>query len=198
MTTLPPLTLASGSPRRRELLSQLGLRFTVQPVDIDESPQPGEKPEPYVLRLAREKAAAGDARGIILAADTIVTLDGDLLGKPRDEADARAMLARLSGREHQVATGVAVRDTESGRESAGVEVSTVRFASLTEREIAWYVAGGEPMDKAGAYAIQGVGNLFIAALEGNFTNVVGLPLPLVYRLLGDLGFDLLAATSSTE
>ena len=201
MTTPPDLLLASGSPRRRELLAQLGLRFTVRAVDIDETPRPGETPEGYVLRLAREKAAAGaeiaSAAGtLVLAADTIVILDGELLGKPADAAAARRMLGRLQGREHQVATGVALREGE--RVASAVEVSTVRFLPMSEGEIAWYVATGEPMDKAGAYAIQGVGGLFIEALVGNFSNVVGLPLPVVHRLFRKLGRDLLATAECAD
>ena len=201
MTTPPDLLLASGSPRRRELLAQLGLRFTVRAVDIDETPRPGETPEGYVLRLAREKAAAGaeiaSAAGtLVLAADTIVILDGELLGKPADGAAARRMLGRLQGREHQVATGVALREGE--RVASAVEVSTVRFLPMSEGEIAWYVATGEPMDKAGAYAIQGVGGLFIEALVGNFSNVVGLPLPVVHRLFRKLGRDLLATAECAD
>ena len=192
MPDSPPLLLASGSPRRRELLEQIGLRFTVHPVDIDETPDPGETPREYVLRLARQKAAAGAVRvpgTLVLAADTTVTLDGDLLGKPEDEADARRMLRRLQGREHEVATGVAL--VAEARMVSAVEVSRVRFLPMTETEIAWYAATGEPLDKAGAYAIQGIGGLFIASLEGNYSNVVGLPLPVVHRLFRELDYDFL-------
>jgi len=206
MTAPSDLILASGSPRRRELLAQLGLRFTVRAVDIDETPRPNETPEEYVLRLALEKAAAGAAAGaemeasdtLVLAADTIVILDGELLGKPADAAEARAMLGRLAGREHQVATGVALRQVAGERGASAVEVSTVRFLPMSEREIAWYVATGEPMDKAGAYAIQGIGGLFIEALEGNFSNVVGLPLPVVHRLFRELGRNFLATAECAD
>ncbi len=188
------LVLASGSPRRREMLDNLGVEFAVRPVDVDESPLDGESPEPYVLRLARAKALAGapNEREIVLAADTIVALDGDLLGKPRDAADAGRMLERLSGRGHEVLTGVAVAGAPDGRAAlrAEVERTRVRFAELSPAEIEWYVRSGEPLDKAGAYAIQGLGALFVTRLEGNYSNVVGLPLPLTYRLLTEAGFNL--------
>ncbi len=198
--------LASGSPRRREMLQNLGVDFAVRPADVDESPLPGELPEPYVLRLARAKAQAVPASNpclsapparheIVLAADTIVTQDGELLGKPRDAADARRMLERLSGREHEVLTGVAVaraRGQQAEHLRAEVERTRVRFAELSPAEIAWYVASGEPLDKAGAYAVQGLGALFVARLDGNYSNVVGLPLPLTYRLLAEVGFSLRA------
>ncbi len=199
------LILASGSPRRREMLENLGVEFAVRPVDIDESPLDGESPEPYVLRLARAKARAATADDaaasseVVLAADTIVALDGELLGKPRDPADARRMLERLSGREHEVLTGVAViggagREASRGGElRVGVERTRVRFAELSAEEIAWYVATGEPLDKAGAYAIQGYGALFVDAVDGNYSNVVGLPLPLTYRLRREAGLSLLGS-----
>jgi septum formation protein len=172
----------------------LGVRFTVRAVDLDESPRPGEKPRAYVLRLAREKAAARAEPGeLVLAADTVVVVDGEILGKPKDPDDARRMLRRLSsqasGREHLVLTGIALE--EPGRGSAADLVETrVRVAPLTEEEIDWYVATGEPMDKAGAYAIQGLGSLFVEAVDGNYSNVVGLPVPVTYRLFARLGYDL--------
>ena len=190
------LVLASGSPRRRELLEGLGVEFAIRAADIDESPQPGESPERYVERLARDKAKAvgtnaGDdaEREVVLAADTIVVLDGQLLGKPRDARDARDMLERLSAREHDVLTGVAVL-AASGRQRLGIERTRVRFAPLSAAEIDWYVDSSEPLDKAGAYAIQGLGALFVEAVSGNYSNVVGLPLPLTYRLLREAGFSL--------
>lgn len=195
----PPLVLASGSPRRRELLAGLDLTFDVRPVDIDESPHNGEAPVDYVLRLAREKAAAGAATAkpdeLVLAADTIVALDGDLLGKPRDPADARAMLRRLSAQTHEVLTGVALDgaplgNLESHVRTAAVERTRVTFAALTDEEIAWYVDTEEPLDKAGAYGIQRYGALFVERVEGNYSNVVGLPIPLTYRLLRDAGFGI--------
>jgi septum formation protein len=192
----PALVLASGSPRRRELLAGLGLRFAVRPPEVDETPRSGEGPDAFVLRLAREKAGADSGgrapeREIILAADTVVVVDGELLGKPRDAADAARMLLRIAGREHQVLTGVAVREAWDGRAAAGVERTQVRIAALSEPRIAWYVATGEPLDKAGAYAVQGLGALLVEAVFGNYTNVVGLPLPLVARLFAELGHDLL-------
>jgi len=188
--------LASGSPRRRELLEGLGLRFAIRSTDIDETPRPGEVPEDYVLRLAREKAqAASRPREVVLAADTTVVVDGEILGKPLDDADAERMLRLLSGREHEVLTGVAVLDateTGRGRIASGLARTAVRMAPLAREEIAWYAATGEPRDKAGAYAIQGLGSLFVEAVSGNYSNVVGLPIPTVYRLFAELGYDLKA------
>lgn len=191
--------LASGSPRRRELLGSLGLGFTVRPVDLDESPRPGEEPRDYVLRLAQEKAEARAHAGeLILAADTIVVLGGDLLGKPADPADARRMLAAIAGREHTVHTGVALFEPAAdaaggaggGRLAREIATSRVRMAPLSEEQIAWYVETREPLDKAGAYGIQGLGALFVEEISGNYTNVVGLPLPAVRRLFDRQGYDL--------
>ncbi len=190
---LPHLILASGSPRRRELLSGLDLDFTVRPVDLDETPRPDEPPKDYVQRLAREKAESRAEPGeVVLAADTIVVLDDRLLGKPEDPADARAMLGRMVGREHTVLTGVAVLDPARSDDGLALDldVSQVRLASMSPEDVAWYVDTGEPLDKAGSYAIQGLGALFVEAVEGNYTNVVGLPLPLTFRLFGELGWDL--------
>ncbi len=187
---MPDLVLASASPRRRVLLSGLGPRFTVRSSEIDETPRPGEAPGAYVLRLAREKArAAGRPGELVLAADTSVVVDGEILGKPRDDTDAERMLRLLSGREHEVLTGVAVLDP-MGRLVAAIDRTVVRVAPLSAEEIAWYVATGEPRDKAGAYAIQGLGALFVEAVAGNYSNVVGLPIPTVYRLFEELGYDL--------
>lgn len=188
---LPPLVLASGSPRRRELLAGLGVRFTVRPADVDETPRPGEEPAAYVHRLACEKVAAVARAGeLVLGADTTVVLDGRILGKPEHADDARAMLAAIAGREHVVLTGVAAFDAASGRTASAVERTAVRMAAMSAAEIAWYVDTGEPMDKAGAYGIQGYGALFVAAVFGNYLNVVGLPLPLVRRLMAELGAPL--------
>ena len=188
--------LASGSPRRRELLEGLGLHFAIRSTDIDETPQPGEAPEAYVLRLAREKAQAASRPGeLVLAADTTVVIDEEILGKPLDDADTERMLRLLSGREHEVFTGVAVLDaTETGQDriASGLSRSVVRMALLSREEIAWYAATGEPRDRAGAYAIQGLGSLFVEAVSGNYSNVVGLPIPTVYRLFAELGYDLKA------
>lgn len=203
--TRPRLVLASGSPRRREMLAGLGLDFEVRPVDLDETPHPGEAAEPYVSRLAHEKAAAAVALGrpgeLVLAADTVVVLDGELLGKPADPAEARAMLGRLAGREHVVHTGVELIESAPGadgaapaaigRRAAGIATTRVEMAPVDEATIRWYVDSGEPLDKAGSYGIQKLGALFVEAVYGNYTNVVGLPLPTVYRLFGELGLDLL-------
>lgn len=188
------LVLASASPRRRDLLGQLGLRFTVAAADLDESPRVGEAPEAYVLRLAREKAQAVAGRfpgAWVLAADTTVVLGMELLGKPRDEAEARDMLSRLSGRTHEVHTGVAL----AGRADEALVVRTrVTFRSLSAGEIAWYAGTGEPLDKAGAYAIQGKGGFLVAAIEGSPTNVIGLPLGETLALLTRAGVPLAWST----
>lgn len=188
---IPRLILASLSPRRSEIFSGLGLVFDVEPADIDESALPGEQPEAYVLRVAKEKATARARPGaLVVAADTIVVIDGRILTKPRDPEDARRMLAGLAGREHEVLTGVAVADGAEEPLST-IERTRVRIASMTPEEIAWYVDTGEPLDKAGSYAIQGLGSLFVEAVDGNYTNVVGLPVPAMYRLFGELGYSLL-------
>lgn len=192
------LVLASGSPRRWELLDGLGIHVVVRPVDIDETLKPDESPEVYVLRLAREKAKARGKPGeVVLAADTIVAVDGRLLGKPKDEGEARRMLRDLSGREHEVLTGIAVWVPGEERLESDVETTRVRFAALSEEEIVWYAASGEPRDKAGAYGIQGLGALLVEAISGNYSNVVGLPLPRVYRLLAEVGVDLKKLTLQT-
>jgi septum formation protein len=189
------LVLASASPRRSELLKQAGYRFRVHPAHINEDPLPGEDPIAYVTRLAREKAEAvfreltsresapriGQSSLAVLGADTTVILDNAILGKPVNAADAARMLRLLSGRTHRVITGVAVV-TGDGTEVAA-EVTAVRFLTLSDAEIAEYVAGGEPMDKAGAYAIQGRAARWIPRIEGCYFNVVGLPLALVSSLL---------------
>ena len=188
---LPSLVLASSSPRRRELLGALGLRFAVRAVDLDETPLPGEDPRATVLRLAQAKAAAQAHPGeLVLAADTVVVIDGELLGKPPDPAGARRMLARIAGREHTVLTGVALEDPGRDRRASDVASSRVRMAAMSPQEIDWYVATGEPLDKAGSYAVQGLGALYVEEVFGNYTNVVGLPIPLTYRLFRELGYDL--------
>jgi septum formation protein len=183
--------LASASPRRRTLLGSLGLVFAVDPADVPEVQAPGEDAADFVRRAAADKAAAVAARrpgAVVLAADTDVVLDGVALGKPRDEAEARATLAALSGRRHLVLGGVAVRGP------AGFEAFVVRtavaFRPLTSREIDWYVATGEPLDKAGSYAIQGQGGVFVAGIEGSHSNVIGLPLAETVAALARAGVEL--------
>jgi septum formation protein len=200
------LVLASASPRRRELLTQAGFSFQVHPAHIPEDPFPDEDPIAYVTRLAREKAQAVFAQLsadpetalnlasptlAVLGADTTVTLDNHILGKPEDAADAARMLRLLSGRTHRVITGVAVVTAESTEVAA--EVTAVRFLTLSDEEIAAYIATGEPMDKAGAYAIQGRAARWIPRIEGCYFNVVGLPIALVSSLLESLN-DLKAVT----
>ena len=177
------LVLASRSPRRAELLTAAGIAFTIQSADIDETPRPDEPAQDYALRLAREKAAAvtGD---LVLGADTIVVADGEIMGKPVDVLDAIRMLRLLSGREHDVITAVCLR--RGNRFAAAAETTRVRFARMTEAEIGEYVASGEPMDKAGAYGIQGLASRYVERIEGSYSNVVGLPVALVYRLLSEI------------
>jgi septum formation protein len=178
------IVLASASPRRAELLRAAGLDFEVQPADVDEAVHAGEAPREYVLRLAVDKANAvlQLRRGsIVLAADTTVVVDDEILAKPQDAGDARRMLRLLSGRVHEVMTGVAV--ARSAGIDARVAVTTVEFAPLADEEIAWYVASGEPLDKAGAYGIQGLASRFVTRIEGSYSNVVGLPVALVYEML---------------
>jgi nucleoside triphosphate pyrophosphatase len=172
--------LASGSPRRRELLGRLGLAFAVAVPHVDETPSPGERPVDLVRRLAVAKAAAvaGDP---VLAADTIVDVDGETLGKPGDADEARRMLRRLSGRSHRVHTAVAVRSGE--QVEVDVVTTIVTFVALQPAVIEWYVATGEPLDKAGAYAVQGTGGVFVERIRGSVSNVVGLPLATVATLL---------------
>jgi septum formation protein len=179
------LVLASSSPRRAEILRAVGWPFETQAADVDESRREGEPPGEYVERLAREKAGAvARARlfGLVLGADTVVVVEGEVLGKPRDGEDARRMLRLLRGRWHEVLTGVALVRAEDARAAVAHERTRVRFAEMTEAEIDWYVSTGEPSDKAGAYAVQGRAALFINGLEGDYWNVVGLPVRLVYEL----------------
>ena len=191
-TTPGPLILASASPRRRELLESLDLDFTVRPAAVDETPNPGERPRDLVRRLAREKAEAQAEEGEwVLAADTIVVEDGEVLGKPRDRDQAREMLQRLQGHWHLVLTGVALRPPD-GDTLHAVESTRVLFAELTPEQIDWYAATGEPDDKAGAYAVQGLGALFVSEIDGNYSNVVGLPLPTVRQLFEGAGSDVRA------
>lgn len=177
------LVLASRSPRRREILERAGIRFVVRPADVDERVIGGEDPSEHVRRLARQKAEAvplGESE-VVLAADTEVVLDGRILGKPADAADAARMLRDLSGRDHLVITGICLRDAQGT--AVDMETTLVRFIPLSNREIDDYVASGEPMDKAGAYAIHGLASKFIGRVEGCYFNVVGLPVAMVYMHL---------------
>ena len=184
----PLLVLASASPRRQELLRNAGIAFEVQPAHILEDPLPGEAAKDCAERLAREKALAvarERPHDIVLGADTVVVVDGQLLGKPSDAADAARMLRMLSGREHRVLTGVCL--VVSGKPLVASETTLVTMSEITDREIADYVGSGEPMDKAGAYAIQGIASRWIPRIEGDYGNVVGLPVALVWRMLRQAG-----------
>jgi septum formation protein len=192
MTTV---ILASASPRRHDLLSQIGVRFEVRVPDIDESPIEGEDPLGYVRRLAIGKAAAVNSAPdeLVIAADTTVDLASMIMGKPGDDRDARSMLRRLSGQTHRVHTGVAVR--LGARELADVCTTSVTFVLLDEATIDWYVSTGEPLGKAGSYALQGAGAALVSGVEGSVSNVIGLPLHVVVDLAGRLGVVLLTAAS---
>jgi septum formation protein len=185
------IILASSSPRRADLLTAIGVGFELAPSRIHERPHADEAPPDYIIRLARAKVidvARKRESGLVIGADTIVVLDGKILGKPKDEADAEGMLRQLSGRWHAVMTGVALYDAATRREVVDYDKTLVRFAQLTDKEIDWYVKSGEPSDKAGSYGIQGLGGMFVEEIAGNYHNVVGLPLPLVYRLAKRLGY----------
>jgi septum formation protein len=181
--------LASQSPRRAELLRAAGIEFTIRVAEIDETPRAGENPHDYVLRVAEAKADAVPAHEteIVLAADTSVVLGDEIMGKPRDTAEAARMLRALSGRRHEVITGICLK--RSKEVIRDVAVTAVWFAPLTDAEIAGYVASGEPMDKAGAYGIQGLASRFIDRIDGSYSNVVGLPVALTCRRLFQLGHD---------
>jgi septum formation protein len=187
------IILASGSPRRRELLDQIGIAYDIRPVDIDESPHPDEAPADYVCRIAAEKSAACHTQAAsiglpVLAADTAVVLNGRIMGKPKDKEDALAMLRRLSGQTHQVYSAVSLRGNEHGE---ALSVTEVTFRTLSEREIAAYWATSEPADKAGSYAIQGLGSVFVQSIQGSFSGVVGLPLFETAELLLQQGIQVL-------
>lgn len=184
----PRVILASSSPRRRDLLSMIGIPHEVMPADIDERARPGEPPRALAQRLACEKAqtlAARAADAVVIAADTIVVVDGEVLGKPADATDAARMLRQLSARTHTVLTGVAV--AREGRMQSGVEAVDVTFRALDEERISTYIATGEPMDKAGAYGIQGYGAVLVKRIDGDFFAVMGLSLGLMVELLARLG-----------
>lgn len=191
--SMEPLILASASPRRRELLSQAGIPFTVRPGNVDEDLSqleggPADKAKQLAYRKAAE-IAGGTREGLVLGADTIVVVDDVIFGKPADEADAFRMLRELSGREHSVITGLALIDPASGRGRTGHEETRVRFASLSDSDINAYIRTGEPFDKAGAYALQGRGALLVEGIEGCYSNVVGLPIMRLRKMLAEFGFD---------
>jgi septum formation protein len=183
------LILASASPRRAALLRGVGVRFRVRPAEVDETPRPGESSGDLAARLARAKSLVFVPRdrtpALVLAADTVVAIDGRILGKPADPSEARLMLGRLAGRTHEVITAVALRLLPEGALACERSVSRVTFAPMRADEIAWYAATGEGLDKAGGYALQGTGALFVRAVEGSYTNVIGLPLDLLYPHLRD-------------
>jgi septum formation protein len=184
MIDLPKIVLASGSPRRAEILNSVGWEFEKHVADIDETELPGESPEDYVVRLAREKAEAVAERypeAIVLGADTTVVIDEQIIAKPVDLDDARRMLTLLAGRWHDVLTGVAV--VQSGALRSGMQRTRVKFTEMSEEEINFLAVMGDPLDKAGAYAVQAQAALFIDGIEGDYWNVVGLPISLVYRLV---------------
>lgn len=189
MVKLPKLILASGSPRRAEILNSVGWDFTKAVPDVDESEREGEPPEDYVKRLALEKAEVVTGKGvdpdrIVLAADTTVVIHHRIIGKPADLDDARRMIRMLSGHWHEVLTGVAVM--QNGASRVGMQRTRVKFATMTPEEIDFLVEKGDPLDKAGAYAVQAQAALFIEGIEGDYWNVVGLPVNLVYELVRDL------------
>jgi septum formation protein len=187
------LILASASPRRAEILRSAGLQFSVLSSAVDETPMPGETPQDLVRRLALAKGALVAARAlgpaVIIAADTVVALDGTILGKPRTSEDARQMLEKLSGRTHSVLTGVALIRLPDVERREFIETTHVHFVSISNDEIVRYLASGEPFDKAGAYAIQGLGGRFIARIDGCYFNVVGLPLARLCKDLAELGWS---------
>jgi len=188
------IILASNSPRRRDILRQIGIDFVQSPVDLDEKINPGELPEDYAGRVSLDKAriaAAKAGSGIIIAADTIVALENRILGKPADAIDAQRMLRLLSGRMHRVITGLTVMDAATGKTVTRTSITKVWFRELAAQEIDSYVASGEPLDKAGAYGIQGKGALLVDRIEGCYFNVVGLPLTVLGGILRDFGIAIL-------
>jgi septum formation protein len=191
--TEPAIILASNSPRRRELLHQVGLSFIIDPTKVDEQIRPGESPESYVVRVALDKARAAASRaasGIIIAADTIVVLGDAILGKPADSRDAERMLTLLSGRVHDVISGLALINAAEEKTATGTSLTRVWFRDLSRNEIVSYIKSGEPLDKAGAYGIQGKGALLVKKIEGCYFNVVGLPLSLLGEMLRNFGISL--------
>ncbi len=191
LITNPPIILASHSPRRRELLRQIGVQFRSDPTDVDERARPGESPEAYAVRVSQDKAQVAARRaetGIIIAADTIVVLDDQILGKPVDARDAERMLGLLSGKVHCVISGLTVMDAVTWKTKTRTSITRVWFRSLSAHEVASYVASREPLDKAGAYGIQGKGALLVERIEGCYFNVVGLPLAVLGEMLLEFGF----------
>jgi septum formation protein len=187
-----PLVLASQSPRRKELLAILGLPFSVVPSSIDETATRGETPETFVARVAKEKGmevASRVSQSVVLSADTVVTIDGEILGKPADEQEAVGMLRKLSGRDHWVYTAVCVVNQVKQETREGLDRTRVWFNPINDAQILDYVRRENVLDKAGAYAIQGYAGIFIPRIEGNYFNVMGLPLPLVYELLSNWGTE---------
>lgn len=186
----PPLVLASASPRRQEMLRLVGVRFVIQHGNVDEAPLAGEAPEDYALRLseAKARAVAGLHPGRwVLGADTIVTIDGELLGKPATRDEARCMIRKLSGREHTVITAFTLCNSEQAEVIRRAVASQVRFKHVPDDEVEWYVATDEPYDKAGGYAVQGKASFLVSGIHGSYTNVVGLPLCEVVEALKELG-----------
>ena len=186
--------LASNSPRRRELLHQIGIQFKVCPTQTDERVLTNEKPETYVVRVASDKVAVASQsvkKGIVIAADTIVVIDNAILGKPVDKRDAERMISTLQGKIHQVMTGLAVMSAGSKKMLTGLSITKVWFRALAETDIHSYVETGEPLDKAGAYGIQGIGALLVDKIEGCYFNVVGLPISLLGEMLRSFDIDLL-------
>ncbi|HEX7833546.1 MAG TPA: Maf family protein [Thermoanaerobaculia bacterium] len=184
--------LASSSPRRRELLTSIGLEFDVRPSHVPEVHEPGEAPEEYVARLSRDKAhalASQNPNDWVIAADTTVMLDNQLLEKPVDAADAARMLNTIAGRTHVVYTGVTLENVSRDWRDTRVAESEVRMLALSAEDVEWYVKTGEPLDKAGAYAVQGIGAMFIESIHGSYTNVVGLPLATLFQMLRRAGID---------
>ncbi|MGB5689170.1 MAG: Maf family protein [Woeseiaceae bacterium] len=198
MTHPPKLLLASTSPRRREILASLGLEFTVVPVDVDESPRDGETPADMALRLAVAKAEAAAAGGdsVALGADTVVVVDEHALGKPQDEADCLAMLERLSDRGHKVITGVALHGS-NGTQTA-LSITDVYFREISRDEALAYWHSGEPCDKAGAYAVQGLGGVFVERIAGSYSGVVGLPVFETATLLANVGLGVVSRQVSND
>lgn len=195
------LILASASPRRRELLASIGLEFEVLPSNVPEVHREGEAPEEYVARLSRDKAEAlakAHPERWVIAADTTVLLGDQLLEKPSDAADAARMLGAIAGRTHIVYTGVTLENTQRDYRETRVAESEVRMLPLSGEEIEWYVRTGEPLDKAGAYAVQGIGAMFIESIHGSYTNVVGLPLATLFQMLRRAGIDPLANTGVNQ